>query len=466
MTDLWADSRYPRKQEVKSSSQATPATISSDIRSAFQHDYDRILFSAPVRRLADKTQVWPMDENDGVRTRLTHSHEVANLARSIGTRISKSGGLPGADLMETIQPILQAIGLAHDLGNPPFGHQGEAAIGRWFSNNFASIEKKCPPEEWKTVKPYLAEFENFDGNAQTIRLLVNLQAHIAGLGLDLTAATLVAALKYPVGTTGVDKTIHAKSKIGYFWSEEEIIRWVRDKTGLEEGQRHPLTWIMEACDDIAYSVLDVDDVLKKGIISPDDVLITLDNDKSIADKKIIEKIKSKFTEISHLQNDSDIKKDIKIQYLRAYLLEDLIKSACDNFSVHRELIFNFRHTKGLLDDNDLCLSLKKISKKFCFNNEVVLRQEAIGADAIDGLMTAFWKGITDRKDRNTLLSKRNLPFSKYMFSLISPNYVECAVRPHTLPTVYREMRLLTDMISGMTDTFALNLWHKVQAIPQ
>lgn len=104
------------------------------VRSRFQQDYDRLLFSTPVRRLSDKTQVWPMDDNDGVRTRLTHSHEVANLARSIGTRIhsSKPDLFAGADIHHVVQPMLSAIGLAHDLGNPPFGHQGEAAIARWF----------------------------------------------------------------------------------------------------------------------------------------------------------------------------------------------------------------------------------------------------------------------------------------------------------------------------------------------
>src|SRR5690606_11266309 len=112
---------------------------SRDRRSEFQHDYDRLLFSTPVRRLADKTQVWPMEENDSVRTRLTHSHEVANLARSIGVRVYltnsekfEHSGIGSDAVLNVIQPILLATGLGHDLGNPPFGHQGEAAIGRWF----------------------------------------------------------------------------------------------------------------------------------------------------------------------------------------------------------------------------------------------------------------------------------------------------------------------------------------------
>jgi len=133
MADLWSKARWASRN-VRTQQGAKEKSIAADesVRSRFQQDYDRLLFSTPVRRLSDKTQVWPMDENDGVRTRLTHSHEVANLARSIGTRIHSSNSklFGAADLHNVVQPMLSAIGLAHDLGNPPFGHQGEAAIGR------------------------------------------------------------------------------------------------------------------------------------------------------------------------------------------------------------------------------------------------------------------------------------------------------------------------------------------------
>lgn len=202
---------------------------SDDPRSDFQHDYDRLLFSAPVRRLADKTQVWPMDENDGVRTRLTHSHEVANLARSIGTRVYlknksdfEASGLGDDALLNVIQPILQATGLGHDLGNPPFGHQGEAAIGRWFKLRadwiFSKKAARGADLSFSDIVPddLRSEFTAFDGNPQALRLLTRLQTHVDGMGLDLTAATLAAGLKYPVSFARADDMSPVRKKGGRF----------------------------------------------------------------------------------------------------------------------------------------------------------------------------------------------------------------------------------------------------------
>ena len=141
--NFWAAARYPRPAPDPAQAPLADEADPPGARSPFQHDYDRLLFSTPVRRLVDKTQVWPMDENDGVRTRLTHSHEVANLARSIGTRIYKRAPefFGSANLYDAIQPILSAIGLAHDLGNPPFGHQGEVAIGRWLDKRQSGFSR-------------------------------------------------------------------------------------------------------------------------------------------------------------------------------------------------------------------------------------------------------------------------------------------------------------------------------------
>lgn len=253
---LWSESRRPRKGEEEAGGTEASATIDEgdklSWRSVFQRDYDRLLFSTPVRRLSDKTQVWPMDENDGVRTRLTHSHEVANLARSLGSRIAtQEEGLFNADLHRTIQPILWAIGLAHDLGNPPFGHQGEAAMGRWFKDREAWIFTHASEEDEKGFAEPIPEkqrleFTKFDGNPQTLRLVTRLQTHAHGLGLDLSAATLAAMLKYPVSAENRNKDVPAHKKVGYFETERDIVNWIRDETGLKEGQRHPLTWIMEA----------------------------------------------------------------------------------------------------------------------------------------------------------------------------------------------------------------------------
>lgn len=494
MPSIWSRARRPRPNAAPS--EAAPGSgeashtsdetgpdspKAGDPRSVFQHDYDRLLFSTPVRRLADKTQVWPMDENDSVRTRLTHSHEVANLARSIGTRVFLMAKNHferddiGADaLVHVVQPLLVAAGLGHDLGNPPFGHQGEAAIGNWFERRSDWIftktklggvdleESLAVPQECRT------EFTHFDGNPQALRLLTKLQTHIDDIGLDLSAATLAAGLKYPVSFANSDKRIAIRKKGGYFSSEKDVVDWIRKQTGLLEGQRHPLTWIMEACDDIAYSVLDVDDVLKKEVMSPDDVLVVLR--RKLPNEATVKKLVDRFESIESKPLRPEAQRDIKTQYLRALLIESLVSHASKKFIDNADDIFSFKYGTPLMDNFDLCDALKNIAQTYAFSNPIVLKTEAMGAAALDGLMSAFWTAISDRKSFGDLESKKLSAHSKYIFSLISPNYIQQAISPGTnCPAAsglrYRELRLLTDMVSGMTDTFAMRLWNEIQAIP-
>jgi dGTPase len=208
------------------------ATRDRGHRSQFQQDHDRILFSTPVRRLSDKTQVFPLDNNDGVRTRLTHSHEVANISRSIGARLIARGHRFSDDPNLDVLPILAAIGLSHDIGNPPFGHRGEAAIGDWFYARqdwiFSDFSKGDVPLPEPVDTDLRSEFLKFDGNPQSLRLLTHLQTSIGNAGLDLTAATLAALMKYPVSVTNVRRTTAADKKFGYFASEQAVVQWITE----------------------------------------------------------------------------------------------------------------------------------------------------------------------------------------------------------------------------------------------
>lgn len=478
--DFWSAARRPGpvlpSQNVDDAKSIKDDGDASGWRSEHQHDHDRLLFSTPVRRLSDKTQVWPMDENDGVRTRLTHSHEVANLARSIGSNIAtQRPDLFGADLHKVIQPILTAIGLAHDLGNPPFGHQGEAAIGNWFSSRADWIFDLDGPEGNKLreeVPSVLrSEFTKFDGNPQTFRLITRLQTHRDYLGLDLTAATLSAALKYPVATGSTVEDHPVFGKCGYFESEKDIVEWMRHHVGVGEKERHPLTWIMEACDDIAYSILDVDDVMKKKIISPDDVLVILQHDDRSKEHPCVEKIGRKFREIHDLKRSPQVARDIKIGMLRAYLISALIQDVSTVFLDTSEAIMAKRDLEPILENNPLCNALKDIARGHAFAHPSVLKMEAVGAEALDGLMSFFWEGISKRKKLEDIESKRTTAKAKYSWSLVSPNYIEAAKLSNgndgpSAGIRYRELRLLTDMISGMTDSFALNLWTEVRSLPR
>ncbi|MDF2143263.1 dGTP triphosphohydrolase [Paenirhodobacter sp. CAU 1674] len=479
---LWSESRRPRSGQEKAQSTATTAAVDDSDklswRSVFQQDYDRLLFSTPVRRLSDKTQVWPMDDNDGVRTRLTHSHEVANLARSLGSRIAtQEATLFDADLNHVIQPILWAIGLAHDLGNPPFGHQGEAAMGRWFEDRDSWIFSQASEDsevcflERISVEQQL-EFTKFDGNPQTLRLVTRLQTHAYGLGLDLSAATLAAMLKYPVSAKNRNKKKPAHKKVGYFETERDIVEWIRNETGLKEGQRHPLTWIMEACDDVAYSILDVDDVMKKGIASPEDILSQMGAEEALKNHACVEKIKNAFGRVDAAKHSVFVARDIKIGYMRAYLMEALLDEAANNFIDNAKDIFSFKDgILPILEESDLCNFLKEVAKDHAFSNPGVLKSEAIGAQAITEIMSFFWASIVNREEVGDIKSRRTTAASKFAWSLVSPNYIEEAARcikegtpPQRIR--YAEMRLLTDMVSGMTDSFSMKLWSDIQALPK
>ena len=195
-------------------------------RQELERDYDRILFCTPTRRLADKTQVFPMEENTSIRNRLTHSHEVSNLARSIGVRIAfDNAEQVFGDEHETLQvkrnvpALLAAVGLAHDLGNPPFGHQGEVAMREWFSERQDDKDEKHE------------DFLRFDGNPQTFRLLTRLQVLNDEFGLNLTVATLAALMKYPVLHDSPARKNF--KKFGIFDSERSIASEVWEETGLQ-----------------------------------------------------------------------------------------------------------------------------------------------------------------------------------------------------------------------------------------
>jgi dGTPase len=228
---------------------------------------------------------------------------------------------------------------------------------------------------------------------------------------------------------------------------------------------------MEACDDIAYSVLDVDDAMKKGVISPDDVLASLLADAKTREDDVVAKAAAKFGEVVAADRRPEIARDIKIGYLRAYFIDALIEHASDGFVAAGAAINDFSHGKPLMDDSEICEKLKSLARQHAFGNPGVLRMEARGAEAIDGLMTAFWDAIHDRPAAkfDDLLTGRSGAKSKYVFALISQNYLEDAARSVKSGGIaasvrYRELRLLTDMVSGMTDTFTIKLWEELEGM--
>lgn len=439
-------------------------SASANGRFEIERDYDRILFSAPTRRLADKTQVFPLDKNDSVRTRLTHSHEVATLARSIGLRLVYENEkiFEGAGTSEFIQrsipALLAAIGLVHDLGNPPFGHQGEYAIRNWFKDHELEVFGKNSKDAF--------DFLNFDGNAQTLRLVSKLQILNDQFGLNLTYATLASLIKYPVSTKNIDEDKWKKQ--GYFTSEADIVAEVWEETGLSEGIRHPLTYIMEACDDIAYSVLDAEDTVKKGLASYYDLLRYLE--KKCPDDPITEGVIS-----SARANSSGFEKgtlspqelnDCSMQMFRVHAITAMVRSVVDKFSEKYVAFLKgeqiFKGVMSVTDSAKFCKALKDFDKAYGFQHKSVLELELRGNNYIEETMDMLWVGVHGRLNNNY---KSETPFGKYVYSRISESYRRIFSDPkNTLPESYKEAQLLADAISGMTDGYLIALHSELKPL--
>lgn len=450
----------------------------SEHRTPFERDYDRLLFSSAIRRMADKAQVFPFERDGNVRNRLTHSHEVSNLARSIGHRIVRNTGVfkdekkYGTEIKDAVPVILASVGLAHDLGNPPFGHQGENAIRAWFHSKERELFFTGQSELLSA--DHRQDFLNFEGNAQTLRLLSCLQVTAGDNGLDLTAATLAALMKYTAPSGRASKSAGRQNvslkKPGYAASESDLVDWVRDRTGLLEGQRHPLTWIMEACDDIAYSVLDVEDAMKRAIASPEDVLHHLRSKCGGKPKVVFDSLQKNFEKCDSI-DDPARAREVKASYLRTGIIQMFVVHVTSEFEEHKDAIFGFSHGKALLEGDSeqaaLCEELKAFARVNTYNHPSVLRAELEGDTAISSLMDWFWMAIQNREVQDDLASRRTDAFSKYVYAIISDNYrweVERSDCDAKLSVRYRELRLLADMISGMTDDYVIELYQKLKRL--
>jgi len=357
--------------------------------------------------------------------------------------------------------------LAHDLGNPPFGHQGEYAIQSWFEDN---------PRKWEDkslTAPMKQDFLKFEGNAQTIRLLARLQLINDDYGLNLTYATLAALMKYPTGSDGVpskkedrDKDV-ARKKHGYFQSEKSIVKEVWETTGLNEGIRHPLTFIMEACDDIAYAVLDAEDAVKKRLVSFSDLMSFLEHHEN--GDKAMSSVRDLSCKKHRLYRDTRLSpaelNEISMQMFRVYAIGQMIGDVRAAFMENHALIMAGNLRSDLLavsNSRKLCENLKKFDKEHAYAHRGVLEVELTGYNTIRGLMDFFWDAIAQRKKLDELGSKRKTPFAAYAYNRISENYRRVFENDENdMPVRYKEMQLLTDMMSGMTDSYAISIYSEL-----
>lgn len=423
-------------------------------RSEFERDYDRILFATPTRRLADKTQVYPMEENDSVRTRLTHSHEVSNLARGIGVRLAfdHAEAVFGSDhealhVKRIVPAVLAAAGLAHDLGNPPFGHQGELAIQQWF-------QERLPG------KGLAVDFLKFDGNAQTFRLLTRLQVLNDTYGYNLTIGTLATLVKYPSVYGSPD--MGGFKKFGIFASEEQIVKEVWSQTGLGHGVRHPLAYIVEACDDIAYSVIDAEDTVKKGYASFYDLMDFLEaagtDDPTIASVlDFSRKTNAKFRKEKLSSRELN---DISMQMFRVKAIADMIEATTTQFVAKVSEMRSGEIESGfaLIASSPcarLCQAAKEFDGEYGFRHKDVLRLELQGNQLIKGMMDIAWSSIANHE-------RLDKPLDRYVFGEISENYRR--VYSASDKELYARCQLLCDAVAGMTESHLRKRFREYHAL--
>jgi dGTPase len=434
-------------QQLLSSNRAGSKNIDAKPdRSEFEKDFDRIIFSLPFRRLQDKTQVFPLPEDDFVHNRLTHSLEVASVGRSLGKLAGDKILQKNQELIDQVTAsdfgaIVSAASLAHDVGNPPFGHSGENAISDFFktSSITGALQPALSEDEW-------ADIINFEGNAQGFRL-INQSIH----GLKLTYATLGAFTKYPRQSLIEIKSKDSVSqkKFGYYQSEKEIFAELADRLGLvQQGEqptwsRHPLAFLVEAADDICYHIIDLEDGCTLGLVSLDESVELL---KPIIGDKFDEK---KFNE-KRSQHE-------KLGTLRAMSINELIGQTVEVFVENEAEILLGSFDKpltSLIPSAQAIKDIQAVSIERIYRAQVVLEKEIAGFEVIDGILNVlvsavigYNQGNLTNRDRTLM---RSLPDEVNLY-LISGN-------------LYHNLRVILDFVSGMTDSYALTMYRKIKGI--
>ncbi len=450
---------------------------STDLRSEFEKDYHRIIGSASFRRLQDKTQVFPLDKSDFIRTRLTHSLEVSSFAKSLGQNIGENILYYKKDtsftprMKEDICSILQCAGLIHDIGNPPFGHFGETAIREWFLRNLPVLTYHGTAVN-KILTPQMREdFYHFEGNAQALRLVTKLHFLVDEQGMNLTYALLNTIIKYPVSSVQINKSSgHIKDKkMGYYYADADIFKDIVKETGTE-GKRHPLTYILEAADDIAYKTADIEDAFIKGIISFYKLLEELrmieeDMPDDSGGFKPAEKLVELYERGKQKQVENPEEYAVKNWIVRVQGF--LINCATYGFTSNYKEIMEGRCKHDLFHHTfaeELMNLLGDLAYREVFTKDAIYRMEVAEAAMLDFFMDKFVAAVVKYDDEGEKLDS----IGSRMISFISSNYKKAyhyhAAGKTEVERLYLRLLLVTDYVCGMTDSYAKRLYQELKAI--
>ena len=421
---------------------------SPDIRSSFQRDYDRIIFSSPFRRLENKTQVFPLPGAQMVHNRLTHSLEVASVGRSIACRTIEKLAKKHPELKERqsdIETIVASACLAHDLGNPPFGHSGEDTISSFFKDGKGkTLQSQVLPEQW-------SDLITVEGNANAFRQLTHQFTGRRAGGFSLTSTTLATLLKYPYPS--FDKG--NRKKYNVFYSEIEAFKEVVEECGIPRLDdehlvyaRHPLSYMMEAAADICYLVLDMEDAHKRSIVSTEAIercFLSFFNPEVSKDKEVFKHKDEVYRDVTDVNE--------RMAFLRATLINKLVNCASDIFVKHYESIMEGRFEKSLIAhlpefEKNALEVCRDESVKHIYRHPSVVKIELTGFNVIGTLLEDFTDAVLNP----------NTPYNKKLLSLIPEQF-----KVETDDT-YTKLQSVIDFISNMTDLYAVQLYKDLRGI--
>jgi dGTPase len=414
-----------------------------DDRTEFQRDYDRLIFSAPFRRLQNKTQVFPLPGSIFVHNRLTHSLEVSCVGRSLGSTIAAQLLTKHPELSDThlseIGAIVSAACLAHDLGNPPFGHSGEKAISTYFSEGKGlSLKDRLLPMEWE-------DLTHFEGNANAFRLLTHQFEGRRKGGFVMTYSTLASIVKYPYSSQLAGK----KSKFGFFITEEKDYLQIADELGIKrlsekdsplKFARHPLVYLVEAADDICYQMMDIEDAHKLK-------LLTTEEAKSLYMGFFDDYKRKRADEICHIVTDTNE----QIAYFRASVIGILVSECTRVFIENEEKILNGEFEGALIKHiaphlKEAYNHCSEVAFSKIYRSKEVLDIELAGFNVISTLLELMIDAVLSPEKA----------YSQLLINRVSSQY-----DIHS-PTLYGKIQAVLDYISGMTDVFALDLYRKIK----
>jgi dGTPase len=431
---------------------------SAQARTAYERDFDRLIFSAAFRRLQDKTQVFPLPGPVLVHNRLTHSLEVASVGRSLGK-------LVGQELAELADPaarefyqadlssVIAAACLAHDIGNPAFGHSGESAISAYFTDaaaerlNGISLREHFNEAEWQ-------DLTHFEGNANSFRILTHHYANRQQGGYQLTYSTLAAIAKYPCASLAADGSAVHRKKYGFFQSEQESFRKVAETLGMQPEQenplvfrRHPFVYLVEAADDICYRVIDWEDAHRIGILDSRTAVDALVNLLKTGAEERMDRI---YATLDKLKGDSRE----QLAFLRAMSINLLVETAVRNFMKNESALLTGMYNRSLLDDVEPAMgeALKEINSitvKRIYNHETVVKIELAGYEVMHSLLSHFIPAV---------LNQRASHREKKVLQLLPDQYRESGAGD------YGKALNVVDFIAGMTDSYAMELYKNLHGI--